>query len=262
MWQVARVTPAYLCPVHGLGLTKSSIGYSCRSCTASFGVDADGIARLDVVQAAEAGAFDERTIEHTTLSDDEVSGSKRLAERFLAVAALDRKPSALLDVACGRGELCAGLLSNPGLRETDVFAFDHSLGSLRVLERTARKLDVRKQLHLSQQDARALCFSPASFDLVVGNAVLHHFLDYEAFIRSARALLTPGGVAVFAEPFAEGYLLAMTVLKLAVKVTGVAVEGPGMGLYQFITDNIGMRIRNTKHPAALALKKKLSAAKP
>ena len=49
-------------------------------------------------------------------------------------------------------------------------------------------------------DGEELPFADASFDAVWGNAVLHH-LDLARAGRELRRVLTPGGVAVFCEPW-------------------------------------------------------------
>lgn len=51
---------------------------------------------------------------------------------------------------------------------------------------------------------------PDSFDLVVGIAILHHLIDPALAIRGAAAILRPGGLAIFSEPFENGnYLLSL-----------------------------------------------------
>jgi SAM-dependent methyltransferase len=51
-------------------------------------------------------------------------------------------------------------------------------------------------------DANRLQFADASFDTVVGGAVLHH-LDYDAAIREIHRVLRPGGAAIFIEPLRD-----------------------------------------------------------
>lgn len=55
-------------------------------------------------------------------------------------------------------------------------------------------------------DAMRDYIKPASFDIVVGSAILHHLMDPALAIRAAKRALKPGGLAIFFEPF-EGYVL-------------------------------------------------------
>lgn len=59
----------------------------------------------------------------------------------------------------------------------------------------------------SIQDVNSMAFEEPSFDLVVGNAALHHFQDFDKVVESCLALLKPGGKMLFTEPFLSGYLL-------------------------------------------------------
>jgi len=248
--------PPYICPTDRSPLTARRGEHFCAKCNKRFRQDELGIVCLDLIRSPEAVAFDERAIDQDCLAEAEIESSRRLADRFVQLAFGSNPPRfpAILDVACGRGELAIGLLLNERVKRGDILALDHSIASLKVLARTAKKIGVDAKLRVSQQDVRALCFSPGAFDAVFGNAVLHHFLDYEEFLGSVRDLLKPGGVAVFAEPFAEGYLLAMMLFKIATRLTGISAggeESAEMGLYKFIVENIGQRIRNARNPVVL-----------
>ena len=56
--------------------------------------------------------------------------------------------------------------------------------------------------HFHVGDAHALPFAEASFDLVVGRAILHH-LDWAVAIEEVRRVLRPGGQAIFIEPLGD-----------------------------------------------------------
>jgi ubiquinone/menaquinone biosynthesis C-methylase UbiE len=55
-------------------------------------------------------------------------------------------------------------------------------------------------------DANYLPFEAGQFDVVIGNSVLHHFLNFEKTLKSANRVLRPGGVAVFGEPCMDSHV--------------------------------------------------------
>ena len=57
-------------------------------------------------------------------------------------------------------------------------------------------------------DAQGTGFPDDSFDLIVGNAILHH-LDLPRALTEIRRILAPGGSAVFLEPLAHNPLLRL-----------------------------------------------------
>jgi ubiquinone/menaquinone biosynthesis C-methylase UbiE len=143
-----------------------------------------------------------------------------------------------LEIACGSGIITAGLLEHPNLQHCRMHAFDLSTYGPAMLAEHAKTISTTSRLELSAQDAQDMKFAPESFDVIIGDAVLHHLDRYREFLMKCRQLLKPGGVAIFGEPFAFGYALAAIALKLAQEVTGV----PDPAIDAFY-DNIGKRIR-------------------
>lgn len=84
---------------------------------------------------------------------------------------------------------------------------DISAGMVEVLAGNAERLGLDVDARVA--DAEALPFEDASFDLVLGHAVLHHLPDLEQAWREIHRVLRPGGVALFAgEPSRYGDRIA------------------------------------------------------
>jgi SAM-dependent methyltransferase len=106
------------------------------------------------------------------------------------------------EIGCGYGVLCAYF----ALRGARVFGFDVSDTNVIVARRTARVNRVEDRIFLQVMQGECLAFADNSFDLVFGNAVLHH-LDRAASAREIYRVLKPGGIAIFREPLGENKLL-------------------------------------------------------
>ncbi|MEA2124693.1 MAG: hypothetical protein QOI80_1475 [Solirubrobacteraceae bacterium] len=86
---------------------------------------------------------------------------------------------------------------------------DISPGMLTTLERNAASLGLADRVETVATDAEHLPFAEASFDLVLGHAVLHHLPDLDQAFREFRRVLRPGGMLFFAgEPSRLGDRIA------------------------------------------------------
>ena len=120
-----------------------------------------------------------------------------------AFAALgDLRGKRALDYGCGHG-MAAVTLARAGAAVT---AFDLSPGY--VAETNRRAAANRVTVRGVVADGEHLPFPAASFDVVWGNAVLHH-LDLDRAAAELRRVLAPGGVAVFCEPWGGNPLLGL-----------------------------------------------------
>ena len=86
-----------------------------------------------------------------------------------------------------------------------------------ALERVNGLADYPERLHLMCAAIEDLPFREASFDVVVGNSLLHHLYDYEGVLSRLRSLLRPGGVALFSEPCQQGKSLIAFLLALVLR---------------------------------------------
>jgi len=60
----------------------------------------------------------------------------------------------------------------------------------------------RRGIDARVMDANRLEFPNASFDAIIGRAILHH-LDHEQAVREVHRVLRPGGTAIFMEPLRD-----------------------------------------------------------
>ncbi len=124
-------------------------------------------------------------------------------DRFLRVAP-ERSYPRVLEIGCGTGFFIVNLWQ-AGLAES-AYACDISLGMTQACRRNGNRVGL--EVAVTTADAECLPYADASFDLVIGHAVLHHLPDVPAALREARRVLRPGGALVVAgEPTRLGHAL-------------------------------------------------------
>lgn len=171
----------------------------------------------------EAATYDEKW----SISYDERC-TTYARDRFATIAGTTGWPYAsALEVGCGTGFfllnlVLAGVVSRDGGAVTDI-----SPGMVEVAQRNARGLGFEVSGRVA--DAESLPYSDASFDLVVGHAVLHHIPDVELALREVLRVLRPGGRFVFAgEPTRYGDVVARRLSHLTWRATRAAGRLPGL----------------------------------
>jgi ubiquinone/menaquinone biosynthesis C-methylase UbiE len=151
--------------------------------------------------------------------EGEYQASKNKAKNLLKLWDIDKlfslKGKSFLDAACGPGWLTAGLMQNEKIQNASFHAFDISATGLEMLAEFTKDLKNSNSLELSVQNAENMRFQENSFDVIIGNSMLHHLFTYETFLKDCYRILKPGGVAIFGEPFAIGYGLLAASLQLA-----------------------------------------------
>jgi SAM-dependent methyltransferase len=105
-------------------------------------------------------------------------------------------------VGCGYGVISCYFAQ----RGAYVSGFDVAETNVLVAERAAQVNGVAEHVALHIMPGECMTFANNSFDLVFGNAVLHH-LDIVSAAREIYRVLKPGGIAIFREPFGENRLL-------------------------------------------------------
>jgi ubiquinone/menaquinone biosynthesis C-methylase UbiE len=161
---------------------------------------------------AAAETYDSKwAIDYGTIGQEQVTGKLRKA---LGGPAQHYRRA--LEVGAGTGYFTLNLLRAGTI--ADAVAMDISPGMLRTLDATAARLGVT--VRTVEGDAESLPFEDASFELVLGHAVLHHLPDLDRAMSEFRRVLVPGGTLAFmGEPSRHGDRLAA-----APKRIGAVVE--------------------------------------
>jgi ubiquinone/menaquinone biosynthesis C-methylase UbiE len=155
-------------------------------------------------------------VAHT--SSDVLSASYRLKNRFLHIwrypsrksinATVDRYLNSVngkkvLDYGCGRGHLSLNILSRGahvcGIDISPVYISD-------AIQTIAQKGYPEYRYSLRVMDAHALEYEDCTFDLVIGEGILHH-LNISVALSEIHRVLKIGGRAIFLEPLADNPLL-------------------------------------------------------
>jgi ubiquinone/menaquinone biosynthesis C-methylase UbiE len=150
---------------------------------------------------AAAGGYDTKwAIDYGEIGGRQVTGklAKALGER-------PRHYTRALEVGAGTGYFSLNLLRQGVIGHA--VATDISPGMLERLAATADELHLSVEARVA--DAEALPFEDASFDIVLGHAVLHHLPGLERALSEFQRVLVPGGTLAFmGEPSAHGHRLA------------------------------------------------------
>ncbi len=118
---------------------------------------------------------------------------------------LDRGYGRSLEIGAGTGYFSLNLLQAGAVQEAT--CTDISPGMIATLRANARRLGLT--VRTSRADAESLPFADASFDLVLGHAVLHHVPNLRRAFDEFNRVLRPGGRITFAgEPSRVGDRLA------------------------------------------------------
>jgi ubiquinone/menaquinone biosynthesis C-methylase UbiE len=111
----------------------------------------------------------------------------------------------VLDYGCGPGYLTKYLLEQGAAHVTGI---DVSDGEIEQARERARANGLEDRSRFLVADGHATEFPDDSFDLIVGDAILHH-LDLRRALVELRRILRPGGRAVFMEPLWHNPLLRL-----------------------------------------------------
>jgi SAM-dependent methyltransferase len=155
----------------------------------------------DVAAASYDGKWG---IDFGDVGQSQVLGKVR---KLLAADELKAGFNRALEIGSGTGYFSLNLMQ-AGLID-EVSCTDISPGMVETLTDNARRLGLGDRVSGTRADAESLPFADASFDLVLGHAVLHHLPDLKTAFSEFHRVLRPGGRIIFAgEPSKVGDRLA------------------------------------------------------
>jgi ubiquinone/menaquinone biosynthesis C-methylase UbiE len=173
----------------------------------------------------EAGSYDEKW----SISYDErcIAYAR---DRFTTVAGDAGWPyGRALEIGSGTGFFLLNLMQAGVASRGSVT--DISPGMVEVALRNAANLGLDVEGRVA--DAETIPYADATFDLVVGHAVLHHIPDVELALREALRVLEPGGRFVFAgEPTRHGDVVARKLSQLTWWATARITRLPGLAAWR------------------------------
>lgn len=155
---------------------------------------------LDARVSHEREFFDQRASEHG--EDYTIKMNYGTALKLAKIGEGDLRGMKVLDCGAGLGELAVWL----AMRGALVTAIDVSPKSLEVLSKRAMHHGVSQNITSRLLPMEQIDYEDTSFDMVVGEFILHHVM-LDNCMPQIRRVLRPGGIALFLETSATNKLL-------------------------------------------------------
>jgi len=167
----------------------------------------EGIYRISAPRPFQHDEFDyDRQYKHHDVTNEMLD---REAGNLIGFCTEYGLPAAVdaLEIGCGTGRVAAGLARHPAVRS--FLVTDPSPAFCLLTQRRMEAAGALSgKISIAQMTAEDIARLPAeSFHLIVIKSVLHHILDYPAFLGQAARTLAPGGIVACEEPFSEGYMI-------------------------------------------------------
>jgi len=174
------------------------------------------------------------------------------ALRRAAVGARNLDVHSILDVGSGSGNTVFPLVKL--FPDARIAACDISAQLLRLLGHALRQQGHAQSVGLACLDLNRKWFKPATFDLAIGGAILHHLFDPAALIEEVFRAVRPGGVAIYFEPFEIGHKLLALIYRQMLDVAPLR-GGLSERLTEFLQnriDEFALRTGTSKPPETYA----------
>lgn len=108
----------------------------------------------------------------------------------------------ILEIGCGMGWLTK-ILAGKG---AEIWAFDISLEAIKNAKDFISKSNLDGKVHFDQMSAEQLSYDSSMFDVVIGNAILHH-VDLASTTKEIKRVMKEDGIGLFIEPLGHNPLL-------------------------------------------------------
>jgi ubiquinone/menaquinone biosynthesis C-methylase UbiE len=165
--------------------------------------------------------------------------------------ALDRieavKPARILDIGSGSGNSVLPIANR--FREASIVATDINAALLAILRDFLRKRADFERFALVAVDATIARYREGCVDLAIGAAILHHVMEPERVLETVLHALSPGGWALFFEPFEAGNaLLTLTYERILSSASAAERETAAMQLLRRMVEDYRRRARPRSDP--------------
>lgn len=209
------------------------------------------VERFFTAPLVESGEIFDAQHDSTSLSQEFLGGAATYDARYFdgdyllsplgeAFAAIDlpRAP-VVLDLGSGSGSSVVPTLKLLPLAQ--VVATDLSPQLLHLLRRRLLDAGLAARCAIVRVDlSRENLLRDNSFDLVIGNSILHHLLRPDELLRQLFRWLRRGGHAIFIEPFAAGQFCFALLCEL---LAGNAAQVPGLSAVADLLRRVANDIR-------------------
>ena len=109
----------------------------------------------------------------------------------------------ILDYGCGKGSWS---FNHAKKRTNEIFGIDISEKAIEIATKKAVEINTKSNLEFKVMNAENLTFEDNKFDLIAGQAILHH-LNLQKALGTITKKLKPNGKAIFIEPLGGNPLI-------------------------------------------------------
>jgi len=124
----------------------------------------------------------------------------------------------IFDLGCGSGNsifACCELFP-----ECTILATDLSYNLLKIAMNHKKKNYPSSQVYFVAMDGLNVSLIPSSFDIFIGQSILHHLIDITTVFHVAYSSIKPNGCAIFFEPMLSGFVVMTSLFRTLLKING------------------------------------------